>query len=172
MTICDRKLNRLSGYDYSQPGWYFITICTWQKIHWFGHVQHNRMCVNQFGAMIYNYWHTIPNHFDSVSLDTFIIMPNHIHGIIRIHNSVRNGHGRSLHDKNNVPMQYKSDRITMTIPTIINGFKSSVTRVMRNQNHEYEFRWQKSYHDRIIRSERELQNVRKYILENPRDYNK
>nr|WP_317127982.1 transposase [Gelidibacter gilvus] len=79
-----RQSIRLKGYDYSQAGLYFITLCCQDRIHRFGKVENNAMILNEFGIVAYNEWMHTPNIRKNITLGEFIIMPNHIHGIIRI----------------------------------------------------------------------------------------
>ena len=79
-----RKRNRLKGYDYSQVGWYFVTICVRDRIECLGKIKNNQMEYGRYGGIVLKYWQTIPNHYQNAFLDEWIIMPNHIHGIIVI----------------------------------------------------------------------------------------
>ena len=82
--IKNRKLNRLKGYDYSQNGWYFTTICVKNREHFFGKIIDGKIYLSITGKIIKKCWQEIPMHFPDAKLDEFIIMPNHIHGIILI----------------------------------------------------------------------------------------
>ena len=181
---------RLKRWDYRSPGWYFVTICVndrWKQP--FGYIHNGFVCVSDMGVMAHRYWLDIPNHFNHVSLDVFVIMPDHVHGIIRIHDdrsvyhnlSVETCHGMSLRNdsilrtdtiKTNVSVQITtrqynafSKPIKQSIPMIINQYKSAVTRWCHHHNQP--FQWQPRYYEKIIRSHRELSNVRRYILNNP-----
>ncbi len=79
-----RRRNRLPDYDYSTPGWYYVTICAYRLQCWFGDVVDGEMELNSFGKIAEDCWNKIPKHFKNVELDEYIIMPNHIHGIIII----------------------------------------------------------------------------------------
>lgn len=85
-----RKLNRLQGYNYSQNGWYFVTICTKDRKEWFGKIQSQKMILNKIGNIVKKCFLKIPKHFSDVKLDEYVVMPNHIHGIIVIENIVGN----------------------------------------------------------------------------------
>ena len=155
----ERKRNRLPHFDYSQPGFYFITICTHQFIPYFGSNKNGEMQLNQFGEIAKSCWEIIPNHFDHIALDEFIIMPNHVHGIIEIESSIVGNADRcSLQKKN---------RQNMLIPKIIGAYKSSVSRKIKNRFTQSNFNWQKSYYDHVIRHERGLEQIRYYIKSNP-----
>ncbi len=77
-----RRSIRLKGYDYSQAGLYFITICCQDRICRFGHIKNSEMVLNELGMVAYNEWAKLPERFPNFELDVFQIMPNHIHGII------------------------------------------------------------------------------------------
>lgn len=159
-----RKPNRLRHFDYSANGWYFVTICTKDKEKYFGKIENNTMILNELGEMVREYWLVIPEHFPYVILDEFIIMPNHIHGIIVIeHNNYGVG--------NNDRCSLQRNRNMQLLPKIISQYKSSVTRDIRKQFNNYRFRWQKSFFDHIIRDETSLQNIRTYIRFNPLKWN-
>src|SRR5579885_2189273 len=81
-TAQHHRSTRLPHYDYSQPGWYFVTVCTHENSVMFGHIVDNKMCLNASGELIQKTWSTLPDRFPSVQLDAFVVMPNHIHGII------------------------------------------------------------------------------------------
>lgn len=85
-TTHNRRSIRLKGYDYSQEGWYFLTICTHNKQHLFGEIENYKMILNDVGKIVNTCWLEIPEHFPNVTLHEFVIMPNHIHGIIEITN--------------------------------------------------------------------------------------
>ncbi|OGW79963.1 MAG: hypothetical protein A3G33_05145 [Omnitrophica bacterium RIFCSPLOWO2_12_FULL_44_17] len=153
-----RKRNRIQGYDYSQEGMYSGTICTKDRMHWFGHVRDGQMMLSECGGIAKTCWEEIMVHFRNVELDEFVIMPNHVHGILNIVNkteNVGNRHACSLRPQ----YQY--------IPVIMGTFKSAVTRRIYQLQYASHFRWQKSYHDRVIRNETELRHIREYIKNNP-----
>jgi REP element-mobilizing transposase RayT len=167
----NRKLNRLRDYDYSQNGYYFVTICTKNKQEFFGQVKNGEMILNDAGKIAEQCWLDIPVHFPDVELDEFIVMPNHVHGILIIKNdddvtSVVNGVA-GVGNKNfcSLPLLWQT-KWAKSISSVIRGFKIGVTKWFR-QNHHREFSWQKSYHDVIIRDEIMLNTKRQYILENP-----
>ena len=154
-----RTHNRLPCYDYSQNGYYFVTICTWENAEWFGQIRNNKIQLSKLGKIVEQCWKEIPNHFPNSKLDGFVIMPNHVHGIIIInHAYVRNAHVRSVHGQ---------DRTKMLLPKIIHGFKSSSTRHINGMQQFIRFRWKKSFYDHIIRDENDLNRIRHYIQNNP-----
>jgi len=112
----DRKLNRLEGFDYSVEGYYFVTICTKNKIKWFGEIKNSEMVLNQYGKVVAECLRDLPNHYSNIQLDAFIIMPNHLHCIIIIKNDdVVVGNGlRPFLVVGNGPQSF---------PVVGNGFK-------------------------------------------------
>ncbi|MBU1122063.1 MAG: glucose-6-phosphate dehydrogenase [Candidatus Omnitrophica bacterium] len=101
-----RKQNRLNNYDYSSNGYYFVTICIYNREYIFGEVVNDEMILSQCGNIAKKSWWDLPNHHIGIGLDQFIIMPNHIHGIIIINDSVGNGPARSF---NNVRPAWRKD---------------------------------------------------------------
>jgi hypothetical protein len=88
--IHNRRSTRLKGYDYSSPGWYFVTICTHNRVCLFGAISDGVMTLNKWGRIASDQWQKTESIRDNVSLDAFVIMPNHVHGIIRITDYHRN----------------------------------------------------------------------------------
>ena len=167
--IHHRRSIRLKGRDYSQEGYYFVTICTKNKIECFGKIINGRMVLNEHGGIVNQCWHDLPNHYHNCRLDEFTIMPNHIHGIVIIDNSdtemnsvVGTGCvvGTGLKP---VPTGIKQ----YSLSEIIRGLKTFSSRKINEQNPNLTFRWQKSFYDHIIRNEKSLDKIREYIRNNP-----
>lgn len=152
-----RKRNRLPEYDYSNPAWYFVTICTKHHQNQFGEIIVSTMRLNQSGKIADVFWKRIETLHSHVELDEYIIMPNHIHGIIIINKFVGDAKFAS-------PTE---DRTKMELCKIIQQFKRAVTLKIRELRENSDFTWQRSFYDRIIRNEKELYNIRKYIQQNP-----
>ena len=180
-----RRSIRLQGYDYSQPGIYFITLCTQNHECLFGEILNGEMRLNEFGKMTQQCWLEIPHHFPHVKLDEFVIMPDHIHGII-ILNDIVGAKNFSPQPSNNFspqpsnnfspqPMPTPQQNITpfrspsKTIGSIIRGFKIGVTRGFR-QNTDIYVVWQRNYYEHIIRNKVELNRMRQYIIDNPKKW--
>ena len=157
----NRKPNRLQDYDYSQTGYYLVTICTQGKVNYFGEIEKGQMRLNDIGQIATDCWQDIPEHFRNAGLDEFVVMPNHIHGIIII---VGNADLRSLQQR---CTQRQTDRSKMYLSKIVHGFKSSVTRMVRKRWGNHSFDWQKSFYDHVIRNNEDLHRVRTYIQNNP-----
>ena len=143
-----RKPLRLSGYDYSGEGAYFVTICTKGKKCLFGAVQHDQMMLNEAGTIIAKLWSQLPDRFDCVALDSFVLMPNHIHGIVLLDG------GTSL---SRVLQEFKS----LSSNEYIRGVRAygwpSFDQML----------WQRSFYDHVIRDDRDMARVRDYISNNP-----
>ncbi len=161
-----RKPNRLRNYDYSTSGIYFITICTAARAGnaymrpLLGKVVNGKMNLNQKGAIAEKCWQEIPSHFPAATLDVYVLMPNHIHGIISIDDNLE-ALAPPLTSAGSYP------RTKMLIPKIVQQFKASVTRKIRANLRDYSFEWQRSYYDHIVRNGQALENIRHYILNNP-----
>ncbi len=186
--IHHRQSIRMPGYDYSQAGAYFITLCTHQRAHLFGEIIDGRMTLNDAGLIAQNCWNAIPEHFPLVYLDEFIIMPNHIHGIVVINNvgeihESPNEHTRHVRANNHSPNEHKRhvraihesplqmtivERRNMIIPKLIGRFKMQAAKQINLGRYTPGIPvWQRNYWERIIRDEREMQSVRQYIRNNP-----
>ncbi len=180
----ERKIIRKRNHNYSSPGVYFVTICTQRKEFYFGKIMNGKMHQSEIGKMVEFYWTLIAEHFPFVRLGEYIIMPNHIHGIIYIGNGMNNL-------KNNVdtecrdvacyvPMQSKMKKgeymssispKSGTLSAIIRSFKSAVTRWC-NRNHLSYFAWQPRFYDRIIKNQIEYRKIKDYIIQNPSKWDK
>ena len=155
-----RKSPRLRGYDYRLAGAYFVTVCTHNRACVFGQVLDGEMRVNALGEIATACWTEIPTHFPLADLDVFVVMPNHVHGIIVIDTtpSVTEPPAVSAH----------SGATAGSLGAVVGSFKSAVTRAWRQTvDANNAVLWQQRYHDRIIRNERELNAIRQYILANP-----
>jgi REP element-mobilizing transposase RayT len=164
--IHHRRTIRLQGYDYSAGGMYFVTLCIKGRKRLFGNIFNEKMDLNDAGKAAHEYWNGIPLHFPHALLDEFIVMPNHVHGIIVL--EVDNHSSRCLPIPGGVGANnYSPLRGTSrTIGSIVRGFKIGVTKWIRANTAIVEV-WQRNYWERIIRNEEELNETRKYIQNNP-----
>ena len=152
-TLPKRKNTRLKEFDYTQSSYYFVTICMKNRNEFFSHIVNSELILTEFGKILDDVWNNLPKYYN-VELDYYIVMPDHFHGIVIIDNTLN-----VKDDKGKDPL---------TLSDIIGKFKSYSSRKIRNLLvNKDEFEWQKSFYDRIIRSEVELDNIRKYIKENP-----
>jgi REP element-mobilizing transposase RayT len=146
-----RRSIRLLEFDYSQPGAYFVTICTHHHGNTLGNCHDSMIQLNQIGNIIQSEWNCLKIRFPEISLDAFIVMPNHIHGIILItHESSANN--KKIHPLGTVIGEYKS-----TTTRLINAIQKTPGKLF----------WQRNYYEHIIRDEDALIKVREYIQYNP-----
>ena len=154
-----RRSIRLKDYDYSQSGAYFITICTYNKECLFGEIVDSQTHLNKFGWVISEEWLRSIKLRQEIELDEFVIMPNHIHGIVIIIESNVGATGRSPLLKGPKPK---------SIGAFVAGFKSAVTKRINSIRGTPGMPvWQRNYYEHIIRSEKDLQNITDYIEANP-----
>lgn len=191
-----RRSIRLKDYDYSQPGAYFVTLCTYKRQCWFGEIENDRMHLNQIGKIVANEWLRTPKIRPEFQLDEWIIMPNHLHGIVIIVGKSMDGNILGAGDVNagildagdintnildtrdvntnilgarDAPLQQKPNSLS----AFIAGFKSAVTKQINLLRHNQDFPiWQRNYYESIIRDEKALTAIREYIFNNPRQWQK
>ncbi len=166
---------RLASWNYGWPGSYFITICTKNRKHLFGEIINHEMYLNDVGIIADKCWAEIPDHFQHTTLGEFVIMPNHVHGIIIIDTDgadVETGHALSLPRTSRTPgtphFRFQNPGKN-TISAMVGSFKSAVTKLSRPMNKN--FGWQTRFHDHIIRSHEEYLRISNYILNNPANWN-
>ena len=154
-----RRSIRLKGYDYSQAGAHFVTICAHDKKCLFGDVVNGEMKLAGIGMIADECWRGIPDHFSDTTLDSFTVMPNHVHGILII----RRGTACRA-----PTMEQFGRPVANSLPTIIRSYKSAVTK----QTNELRKTpgppvWQRNYYEHVIRNEEDLSETREYITINP-----
>lgn len=155
MKLQERKLQRLKGYDYSQNGAYFITICTQNRLCLFGDIYSGSLILNNAGKMVFKKLEEMPKIYSGIKIDKFIVMPNHLHAIIEIQqNGTTQGSFPTISE---CIQRFK----TYTTKLYIDGVKKG------NYPHFDKKIWQKSFYDRIIRNEHEYQEICQYIETNP-----
>ena len=181
-----RKPTRLKDYDYSKGGGYFVTICTKNRMNRFGDIVNGEMVLNSSGKIASSMIAGITKVFNNILIDRFIVMPNHVHCIINIienlpvgnaserrivqptqssiarltTNEIISSEMRSVDDTPN-------DRTKMLLSKVVQLYKSSVTKRVKKIEKSVYSLWQSSFHDRIIRNEREYGNIQLYIANNP-----
>jgi len=161
-----RKSTRLKNYDYASTGMYFVTICTRNRECLFGEIVNSRMQMNRWGEIVAKEWSKTPEIRPNVMLDEFVIMPNHMHGIINILPNV--GATRRV-----APTTMRANGpISGSVGAIIGQFKSATTkRINQMRNVVHAPIWQRNYHDHIMRNEADLNRIREYIKNNPATWN-
>jgi len=165
-----RRSVRLKGYDYSQPGAYFVTICTHERRKLFGDIVNGEMHINDVGQIAQRMWNALPQYYPSIELDQFVIMPNHLHGIlINIDDKNRVKFSQSSVGKPIVPMQSLPMPMSGPAPTlglIIRRFKALTTYYIHAAGSD-EFAWQERYHEHVVPNTSDLERIRLYIVNNP-----
>lgn len=167
----NRRSIRLQNYDYSQEGMYFITICTYQKQCIFGEIFKGTMILNQIGNLVEREWLKSVSIREEIELDEWVVMPNHIHGIVIIHhNNNLNDEKKNITGAINEPK--KRIRKPKSLSSFIAGFKASVTKEIKKLcRDEKPLVWQRNYYETVIRNEQQLNQIREYIRYNPLRWN-
>ena len=159
----NRRSIRLRGYDYAQPGAYFVTLCTHRWINMFGGVSNGEMMLNPLGLGVQDEWLRTAKIRPYVQLDEYVIMPNHLHGIVMI---TDNGRGVLQYAPNHASGQLRSP--SFGLGAIIRGFKSVATRRINCiRGVSGQPIWQRNYYEHIIRDDHGLNRIREYITYNP-----
>ena len=172
----NRKSIRLKGYDYSSDGLYFITICCQDRVCRFGHVENGKMILNEFGQIANDEWMKLQHRFENFELDAFQIMPNHMHGIIKLNETpVASGFtpdqgNQSNHIDRPIQIEPQSTIHNPKISDIVGAYKSLVSNYCLEI---YKFRhqmmgklWQRNYYEHIIRNDKAHKNISNYIVNN------
>src|SRR5690554_3922657 len=164
---------RFQNWDYGSDAAYFITTCTYDRKHFFGEIKNGKMQVSPVGAIAHVLWFEIKNHAKHIELGEFVVMPNHVHGILILNGNNRgNVNGRDV--ACNVPTETettKNEKMSAispksnTISSIIRSYKSVVTKYCNQL--ELPFAWQPRYHDHIIRNDESFLLISEYIKNNP-----
>lgn len=158
--IHHRKSLRLKYYDYRQNGLYFLTLCCKNRECLFGEIISETMVFNQLGEKAAEFWLHIPNYYPQARLHQFVVMPNHLHGIIEIVKDTK-GECHSPLQRDN-----KFNGTSQTIGAMIRGFKAGLTSWSRKNTVHYDL-WQRNYYEHIIRNEKTYQKIVEYITNNP-----
>lgn len=175
-----RQSIRLRGHDYTQAGAYFITLCIYQRQCLFGEIVGGQMQLNQYGQVVGKCWQWLSEQYSYVDLDSWVVMPNHLHGIIVITTNGCRGDSRIAPTGNaSTGTTFTETASTPIAPTdepkrkplgrLIGAFKTvSTKQINAICNTPSAPVWQRNYYEHIIRNETALHNIQRYILENPR----
>lgn len=146
-----RRSLRIPGYDYSLAGAYFLTICIHGRKYLLGEIIAEEMFLNDYGKIVVGCWNDMPNHYDNIELDDFVVMPNHVHGIIFL-----------------VGAGLKPAPAGKPLTEIVRGFKTFSSRSINRIRHTPGVPvWQRGYYEHVIRNEESLNRIREYIITNP-----
>ncbi|WP_283756802.1 transposase [Roseofilum casamattae] len=173
---------RLPSWDYSSNGIYFITICTGDRFPFLGEVVNGKMRLSHVGILADVLWYEIKNHAINVELAEFVVMPNHVHGILILDNPNKSNNSHNSHDSRRdkaclvsttttnatIGQQRFQNQGKNTISSIVGGYKSAVTKHARRLG--FDFFWQSRFHDHIIRNEKSYAQIVEYIINNPRNW--
>lgn len=187
-----RRSIRLKEYDYSQAGLYFVTICCQNRIHRFGKIENDEMILNEYGMIGYEEWLKLSERFTNFEWDVFQIMPNHLHGIIMLTNTVGAGFNPAQNAAQNADMQNEIsiDDIgagvnpaptNITVGNMVGAYKSLVANKCLdifklkwagvNPTPQMGKLWQRNYYEHIIRNEQSYHTISNYIINNPSKWN-
>lgn len=171
-----RQSGRIQDYDYSQSGFYFVTICSKKHQHFFGEIVGGQMVLNDIGIIVESSLKNIGNIYSDISLDEYIIMPNHIHAIIVINDGANVGtehcsvqlEAKDCSDTPTLTAQCAVTTITkkVCLSQVIKSYKGFCTKTIKNKSSK-NFAWQRSFYDHVIRNEVSLFKIREYIQNNP-----
>ncbi len=155
-----RQSIRLRAYDYRSTGGYFVTICTYGRECMLSAIGGEGISISSVGLVVQACWDDLVNHYEHVALDAFVVMPNHVHGVIWLRHDV----GAGLRPAPTRLFGGFADGL----PEIIRAFKSfSSRRINEIRGTPGSSVWQRNYYERVIRNEREPQAIRQYIRDNP-----
>ncbi len=165
-----RRSIRLPEYDYGQAGAYFITVAAYHRKCVFGDIVNGEVRLSKMGVIVKTAWQELPAHFPNVINDEYVIMPNHLHGIIRIETDIVGArHASPLREcvKNSGPR----GTAPLSLGAIIGSFKSAASkRIHEIQGFEHFHLWQRNYYEHVIRDERDYERVLEYIRSNPMNW--
>ena len=171
--IHHRRSIRLQEWDYSSPGAYFVTICTYHRECLFGEVADSEMRLSELGQIVNDEWSRTPEVRPYVDLDLFVVMPNHVHVLFWIVDHLTDASDRrgvSLYaPTDELPRSFRSP--SKSVGAIVRGYKGAATKQINTLRSTSDARvWQRSFHDHIVRTESDLNRIRRYVAENPRKW--
>lgn len=169
--IHHRRSIRLRGYDYTQPGAYYVTLCVQDHQCIFGDVVNGEMQLNEFGHIVHEEWHHTAIVRHEITLDEFVIMPNHIHGIIIINDTIDVPLGATRRVAPTTNATITNGPVPRSIGAIVGQFKSIATkRINKLRGTNGVSLWQRDYYEHISRHSGDLNRIRQYIRNNPRKW--
>jgi putative transposase len=180
-TFRPRRSTRLKGFDYSQAGIYFVTICSAMKRPTFGSIAGKLCKLSKLGDLVATCWLRIPDHFPRIELGEFVVMPNHLHGLVVFHRGVgaqhvaplRHPHAPSIDAQPHITtLAPKADTRHLfvqpsSLGAVVRAFKATVTRRAKTELEIHSRIWQRNYFERVVRRGKEFELIQRYILENP-----
>ncbi len=165
-----RRTTRLKGYDYSQPGYYYVTLCIHERKKLFGDVIDGEMRLSDCGQVAYSIWSALPQRFPGIEIDQFVIMPNHLQGIIVLSGGTTHiGESRDETPRGEAvkhPMPMPMSGPAPTLGQIIRNFKALTSYSLHKAGYAA-FAWQERYNEHVVRNPPDLKRIREYIVNNP-----
>lgn len=168
--IHHRRSIRLNNFDYTATGAYFVTICAFDRECLFGGISNGEMTLNEFGHIVHGCWMETTDHFPNTVMDVFVVMPNHVHGIIfiRMFDKMTVSEGTTCRAPT---FESFGAPVAGSMATIVRSFKSAATkRINQIRNNPGTTVWQRGFFEHVIRNEKELNTIRCYIEENPTNW--
>lgn len=189
--LAQRRRTRLEEYDYRSAGWYFVTVCCLDRRGWFGGVADGAMVLGDAGRIVEERWRWLEGRYPYVELGPYVVMPNHLHGLIAIReeggdsgdgdggttgngcaadDGGTTGEGEAADDggtTGNGPVATGPYKVSKSLSGLVGAFKTTSAKAIHGLGYAG-FRWQRSFHDRIVRNDRELRHIAEYIRDNPR----
>ncbi|MBL7914950.1 MAG: hypothetical protein JNL49_07885 [Bacteroidia bacterium] len=165
--------SRAQWWDYGSNAAYFVTINTKNRIRFFGEIINQEMQLSELGKHAESCWFQIPDHFPFVKLGAFVVMPDHIHGIVHIEKSEIETQDFASRQTQNLASVFPKNKFgpqSKNLGSILRGYKIGVTK--KSKLICPKFKWQPRYHDHIIRDEAEYQRIHNYIIANPKNWGK
>jgi putative transposase len=163
-----RRSIRLQGYDYSQSGTYFVTICAKDRACLFGDIADGVMRLNDAGQIVQTTWDELPSHYPGVETDEFVVMPNHVHGIIVLTDRDVGAQFIAPLSNNQGAMNQGAMNRAPTLGAVVRGLKARVTAAVNGLRRTPGAPvWQRNYYEHIIRNDESLDQIRRYITDNP-----
>ncbi len=159
---------RAQWWDYGWNGAYYITICTKNREHFFGEINNRKMNLSPLGVIANILWHEIPHHAQFVELGDFVIMPNHIHGILILDKPINQQSPEQIPLESTIGQNRFQNIGKNTVSSIIGSYKSAVTKHANRL--EFENGWQSRFHDHIIQNDSDYQRISDYIIDNPQNW--
>lgn len=170
-----KQTTRLKSWDYRSKAAFFITIITKNRKNFFGHIENQRTHLSSIGQLAQEHWLDLPNHHERLSLGNFVIMPDHIHGILVLNTQIdydsRPPHSRIGFEQDEMRSPKRMSIISPkpgSISVIVGSFKSVVSRMARKEDPS--FGWTSRFHDHIIRTDEDHERIKAYIADNPKKW--
>lgn len=164
----NRQTIRLPHYDYSSAGAYFVTINARKKAALFDRLAGGEVELNEVGEIALEKWIELPARFQHITLDAFIVMPSHVHGVLFIEEHATREADRHVRAQHAAPIRGGRPRVAPgSLGAIVRSYKSAVTKTVNElQGSPGQSVWHRNYYERVIRNERELNEIRHYIANN------